>query len=60
MHYGEVYLVHADPALVVRYGEHAGPGVPAAVSCTIDNVDSHRYLALFLHSGYCRYIFKDI
>ena len=46
MHYGEVYLVHADPALVVRYGEHAGPGVPAAVSCTIDNVDSHRYLVM--------------
>ena len=44
MHYGQVYLVHADLPLVLRYGEDAGPGVPAAVACTIDNVDSHRYI----------------
>ena len=44
MHYGQVYLVHADLPPVLRYGEDAGPGVPAAVACTIDNVDSHRYI----------------
>ena len=60
MHYGQVYLVHADLPLVLRYGEDAGPGVPAAVSCTIDNVDSHRYLVQYTISNVDIVIVIDI